>query len=145
MWVILWSIVHPNLIAWAWKQAELETIFERDEIIGKIMVLQITHLSYWDSPPCQNSSMKLGVHVNNIMIHWPSTFDSMSTKIGWVRNDFWKWWNNRQNHGTPDSSPVVLWFVPSWLFVYETWHACHQHYEPMSIQIWWYGHKNTPS
>jgi hypothetical protein len=52
--------------------------------------------------------MKLGMHLKDIMIHCPFKFDSMSTKIGLVRDGFRKRRNNWQMHGSADSSPVVL-------------------------------------
>ena len=125
--------VHPNLIAWAWKQAELETIFERDQILGESMVLHIPHLLYCDSPPCKNLSIKLGMHINDLKNQRPSKFDSMSTEIGWVRNDFWERWNYEQKHGVACSSPVVLWFASVTEFVYETWHVHQQQHDPTSI------------
>ena len=63
-------------------------IFEREDIMGKSMVLQIAPLSYCDLRPRLNLPMKLGMQVNNFMIQRPSKFDNMSMKTSRVRNDF---------------------------------------------------------
>jgi hypothetical protein len=60
----------------------LEIIFESGEILVKSIVLQLPHLSYCDSPPCQNSSMKLGIRINNIMIQHQVKFGGIKTKTG---------------------------------------------------------------
>jgi len=52
---------------------------ESGEILVKYIVLQLPHLSYCDSPPCQNFAMKFGNHVDSIMIQHPSKFGGMST------------------------------------------------------------------
>jgi hypothetical protein len=57
-------------------------MFESKEMIGESMVLQIPHLLYCDSSHHQNAAMKLGMHVNYIMIQPPSKFCGMSMKTG---------------------------------------------------------------
>ena len=61
-------------------------MFESGEIMVKSIVLKLPHLGYYDSPPHQNLSMKLGMHVDNTMIQHPSKLGGMSIKIGRVGN-----------------------------------------------------------
>jgi hypothetical protein len=51
---------------------------ESGEILVKNIVLQLPHLSYCDSPPCQNVAMKFGKHIESIMVKHPFKFGGMS-------------------------------------------------------------------
>jgi len=51
---------------------------ESEEILVKNLVLHLPHLSYCDSPPCQNFAMKFGKSLDSIMVKHPSKFGDMS-------------------------------------------------------------------
>jgi hypothetical protein len=58
----LWFKTNPNLVVWTWEQARLEAIFEKEEIIWELMVLQCSHLLCCNGPPYQSSTMKIDWH-----------------------------------------------------------------------------------
>ena len=130
--VTAWSNIHQCFVVWAQKYAELESIFESAEIMDKSIVLQIPHLLYCDSSHCQNLAMRLGKHVNDIMIKHPQSIQMLwcQHENRWVGNYFWKCRNNGQRNCTADSSPVLLWFISSSELGHETWNACQQQHGP---------------
>jgi hypothetical protein len=116
IWQTCWQ---HYFVAWARSEDELEIMCDSGEIMVENIVLQLPHLLYCDSSPCQNLAMKFGKRVDSIMFQHPSKFGGMSTIRSRVRNYVWKWRNNGQKHSTAAPSPVVLWFPPLSEFGYE--------------------------
>ncbi len=77
-----WCNFLPKLVAWAWKQVELEIMFESGEIMVESIVLLLPHLLYCDPLPSQNLTMKLGIHIEDIMNQYSSKSGDMSMKKG---------------------------------------------------------------